>query len=139
MLQSEEIFLNVTSGTRASKKHLQKLFPGKKREDIVALILKHGQYTINELERNVSQETLLSEVIEFVREKTLNPETGQIYPPEIISKAMEKLHLSVEMNLNAKRNGLRIIKLLTESNVINLCRIKMQLKITLLGNYSRCC
>uniref|UniRef100_U5EWR6 Ribosome maturation protein SBDS n=1 Tax=Corethrella appendiculata TaxID=1370023 RepID=U5EWR6_9DIPT len=131
VLQTTEVFTNVSKGEVAKKEDLTKAFGNLSVEDICKEILAKGELQVSDKERHTQLDAIFKEISTIVADKCINPETKRPYPVSIIEKSMKDIHYSIKPNRNAKQQALEVIKLLQET--IPLERAKMRIKISLQG------
>ena len=129
VLQTDQIFINVSKGQLASKEELIKAFKMDDTKEILLEILKKGELQVGEKERNQKLESMLKDIATIVSEKCVNPESKRPYPVTIIEKAMQDIHFSCNPNKNTKQQALEVIKLLQQKQIISLSRAQMRIRV----------
>lgn len=135
MLQTNQVFTNVSKGAVAKKEDLLKAFGKEDHTEICKEILAKGELQVSDKERHTQLESLFKDIATNVADKCVNPETKRPYPVTMIEKAMKEAHFSVKPNRNAKQQALDVIKLLKET--MPLERARMRLKIVFSGKEAR--
>jgi len=128
VLQSRNVFINVSKGVVAKKDELKKCFNTENVDEIILQILSKGEIQVSEKERQVIQEKMITDIATIVAQKCVDPETKRPLTVGIVERAMKDIHFSVHVNRNAKQQALEVIKLLKE--VIPIARAQMRLKLT---------
>lgn len=135
VLQTNQVFTNVSKGAVAKKEDLMKAFGKDDHTEICKEILAKGELQVSDKERHTQLESLFKDIATNVADKCVNPETKRPYPVTMIEKAMKDAHFSVKPNRNAKQQALDVIKLLKET--MPLERARMRLKIVFSGKEAR--
>jgi len=127
VLQSEEIFVNVSKGQFAKEEDLQSSFPSLSKREIMLLILDKGELQISPKERDQQYEQAFKEIAQMVSYKCLNPITSKPYTSAQIEKAMKDAHIHVNIRKGTKQQALEAIKNI--SSVLKIERAKMRLLV----------
>jgi ribosome maturation protein SDO1 len=128
VLQSKDIFNNVQKGVYAKQTDIHKAFGKTADHLIMEEILKNGDVQVNELERKSHQESILKDVASIIAEKCVDAQSGCPVPYTIILRALEEIHVNVNVNKPAKKQALAIIK--AHKDRLGLERAKMRLRLT---------
>jgi ribosome maturation protein SDO1 len=125
VIQTDTIFSNVSKGQLAPHSDLLKAFPAaappdKKHsasssssstttttsvlpsEEILLEILKNGELQVSDKERAQALVDKRKEIIHLVAEKTVDPLTNRPHTSSMIEKAIDELHLSVNLSKSSK-------------------------------------
>ena len=129
VLQTHQVFLNVSKGELASKDDLLKCFNTTDVEACMLDVLAKGDLQVGEKERNLQLSNLSKDIATIVSEKCVNPETSRPYPATFIEKAMKDIQYSVSSYSSAKKQALQVIALLQAQNTIPIKRASMRLRI----------
>jgi len=136
VLQTHNVFTNVSKGQLAKKQDLINCFGTDNQTDVCLKILAKGELQVSEKERNDHLESMFRDIATIVADMCVNPETKRPYTVTVIERAMkEDVHYSVNPNRNAKQQALHVIKLLKEKIAIN--RAQMRLRFFLPGKDSK--
>lgn len=127
VLQTQNVFTNVSKGEFAKKEDLVKCFGHDDVEKICKQILDKGELQISEKERSNQLESALKDVATIVSEKCINSETKRPFPVSIIEKSMKQIHFSVNPKKNTKQQALEVIKKLKEVLPIERCMMKLRI------------
>ncbi|KAI5788922.1 SBDS protein C-terminal domain-containing protein [Peziza echinospora] len=138
VLQTPQIFSNVSKGTLASSSDLATCFPGMKTEEIILEILKKGELQVGEKEREAVLGKLEREVVGIVAERCVDPGTKRVYTPTMIEKALLEMREKrlggwngVGPSKSAKAWALEAIRALVEAQVIPIARARMRVRVVL--------
>ncbi|MEN2499247.1 MAG: hypothetical protein MHMPM18_003474, partial [Marteilia pararefringens] len=96
---------------------------------IISEIIINGDFKTNEYERSVDASNKNSQILTIIQEKTVNPQSAQPYPIEVLETAVKKLQFKLNENLPVKPSALILIKKLCSSDVIILERKKMKFRL----------
>jgi len=129
VVQTQQIFTNVSKGQFAKKEDLVKAYGTDNEKEICIAILAKGELQVSDKERTQQLESMFRDIATLVSEKCINPETKRPYPVGVIERAMKEVHYSVKSNKATKQQALEVIKLLKES--IPIEKAQMRIKIVL--------
>jgi ribosome maturation protein SDO1 len=91
ILQSDEIFSDVSTGDLATKKDIQECFgPGMTKPEIIKFMLSHGQGNLNEKEREHELEALKKEVLNNIGNTIMDIE-GRAVPITVLERVLDEL------------------------------------------------
>lgn len=127
VLQTVNVFTNVSKGALAKKEDLVKSFGHDDVKKICVEILDKGELQISEKERQTQQESSFKDVATIVSEKCVNSETKLPFPVSIIEKSMKQIHFSINPKKNSKQQALEVIKKLKEVLPIERCMMKLRI------------
>lgn len=127
VVQTQQIFTNVSKGQFAKKEDLVKAFGTDDEKEICIMILTKGELQVSDKERSQQLETMFRDIATLVSEKCINPETRRPYPVGVIERAMKEVHFSVKANKGTKVQALEVIKLLKESIPIEKAQMRIKL------------
>ncbi|KAJ9444131.1 Ribosome maturation protein SDO1 [Diplonema papillatum] len=141
VLQIERVFTNVHQGMFAKieevRKHLGPKIPGSKampdselERAACKLILDRGEMQLNEMERTAGVDAMLNDIVTFVSERTVHPQSRRPYPPAMIHSSLQKVGFTPIPRKSAKTQALEAIKVL--KSVLAIERAPMLLRATLL-------
>jgi len=137
VVQTQQIFTNVSKGQFAKKEDLVKAYGTDDEKEICITILTKGELQVSDKERTQQLETMFRDIATLVSEKCINPETRRPYPVGVIERAMKEVHYSVKSNKATKQQALEVIKLLKES--IPIEKAQMRIKIVLPKDCAKRC
>lgn len=137
VLQSWNVFTNVSKGEVASKTDLRDCFGTDNVETIIKTILERGEIQLGAKERTHLLETLKKEIALIVSEKCIDSVSGASFTPSMIEKAMNDLHVSIRIDVSAKQQALDVLKQLEQNKTLNITRIQMKIKVLYPNTYSK--
>lgn len=140
VLQTHDIFTNVSKGQFSKSNDLQKAFsdiiknvPDKlQKTEICKFILQKGDLQVSSEERKVRTEEIYLEIANLIATMAVDTETERAIPVSTILQAMkEDLHYAVKPNHSAKKQALDVLKSLKENcPELNIDRSNMRLALT---------
>lgn len=115
VLQSEQIYTNVSRGETAKVKDLKKCFGTDDLGIIVEEILLKGQIQESEKERERALETTFKEIAAVVVDKCVHAETNRPLTIGFVERVMRDMHFAVKPEDSAKKQALKLIGVLQDS------------------------
>lgn len=137
VLQSHSVFMNVSKGQVAKSDELKKAFGTDNQTEICLQILSKGELQVTEKERQAQLNSMFRDIATTVADKCVNPETKRPYTVTMIEKAMKDIHFSVKPTKGTKPQALEVIKKLMESDVIQIQRAQMRLRLSIPGREAK--
>lgn len=131
VLQVSEIFTNAVKGDKANKKELAKHFPKMTNEEIIDLILMKGDIQVSDKERETLLGSVKNDIASIICEKTFDLQSGKPFSQNIILKALQDIGASIKEHEDPKKQALKFIKLIQDSNILTIERRYMKLAISL--------
>lgn len=102
VIQTHEVFANVSKGQLAKKSELFRDFETEDIEEIVLKLLQEGEIPVSEMERKSISESLSRDVAKIISEKCVNTETNRPYTVSMVEKMMKECHINLQPNKSAK-------------------------------------
>eukprot|EP00892_Ulva_mutabilis_P002523 jgi/Ulvmu1/12271/UM087_0005.1 len=109
VLQTTEVFQNVSKGLVAHNDDLTKAFGTSDREAICREILAKGDLQVSEKERQVELGALFKDVATIIVEKCINPDTQRPYTVGLIERGLKDIHFAVDPKRSAKQQALEAL------------------------------
>uniref|UniRef100_H2ZRA8 Ribosome maturation protein SBDS n=1 Tax=Ciona savignyi TaxID=51511 RepID=H2ZRA8_CIOSA len=132
VLQTHNVFTNVSKGQTAKNQDLIKAFGVDNQTEVCRQILAKGELQVSEKERSDHLEAKYRDIATLVADMCVNPDTKRPYTMTVIERAMkEDIHYSVNPTRSAKQQALQVIKMLKEK--ININRAEMRLRFFIPG------
>jgi len=128
VLQTTQVYNNVSKGIFAKEEDLLKAFGTTDEAKICALILEAGELQVSEKERKQNFENIFRDAVTILVDKCVNPETNRPYPPGMIERALKEIHFSVDPMKSAKQQALAALPKL--QTVFPIKRAEMRFKLT---------
>jgi len=127
VLQTHSVFTNVSKGTLAKTKDLEKCFDSKDNTEICKIILEKGQLQVSQKERKVESANKLRDIATIVAEKCINTDNNLPFPVSIIQQAMKDLKFSLKPNRSTKQQALELIPELRKE--LPIARAQMRITV----------
>jgi len=127
VVQTQQIFTNVSKGQSAKKDDLVKAFGTDDEKTICLQILTKGELQVSEKERSQQSESMLRDIATIVSEKCVNPETKRPYPVGVIESAMKEIHFSLKPTKGTKQQALEVIKQLKTTMPIEKAQMRIRI------------
>mmetsp|Transcript_34117 Transcript_34117/g.63256 ORF Transcript_34117/g.63256 Transcript_34117/m.63256 type:complete len:248 (-) Transcript_34117:81-824(-) len=129
VLQSHSVFSNVSKGTLAKGKDLQKVFGSTDQTAICKLILATGQLQVSQKERKFEAESKLRDIATTIAEMCINTDNNLPFPVEVIQTAMKDVKFSLKPNRSAKQQALDLIPELKQE--LPIARAQMRVRVAI--------
>jgi len=127
VLQSTQIYANVSKGVFAKDEDLINVFGTSDQEAICVIILQKGELQVSDKERKAETEHVFRDAVMTLVEKCVNPATNRPYPPGMIETALRDIHFSVDPKRSAKQQALEALPKLQE--IFPIKRAAMRFKV----------
>lgn len=131
VLQSTQIYANVSKGVFAKEEDLVEAFGTTDQEAICKVILAKGELQVSEKERKVETESALRDAVTTLVEKCVNPATKRPYPPGMIESALKDIHFSIDTKRSAKQQALEALPRLQEIFPIKRAEMRFAVAVPL--------
>jgi len=131
VLQSTQIYANVSKGVFAKEEDLVEAFGTTDQEAICKVILAKGELQVSERERKVETESALRDAVTTLVEKCVNPATKRPYPPGMIESALKNIHFSIDTKRSAKQQALEALPRLQEIFPIKRAEMRFAVAVPL--------
>lgn len=125
VLQSEQIFINVSKGQVAKLSDLEEAFKTTDATQVALEILKKGQVQLGEKERSAALESMFKDIATLISDKSVDPNSKRPYPVTMIEKAMSDAHYSVHTGKSAKQQCAEVLKLLQTVMPIEAAKLRI--------------
>ena len=109
VLQSTEVYANVSKGIVAKDEELMKAYGTTDRAKICEVILEKGELQVSEKERKAESENAFRDAVTTLVEKCVNPGTNRPYPPGMIESALRDVHFSIDPKRSVKQQALEAL------------------------------
>uniref|UniRef100_A0A915CR04 Ribosome maturation protein SBDS n=1 Tax=Ditylenchus dipsaci TaxID=166011 RepID=A0A915CR04_9BILA len=119
VLQTQNIFINVSKGQLAKKEDLMAAFETDDHLEICKMILEKGDLQVSDKERQVTAETSIKEIATLVANMCVDPETKRPCSSSVIENALRDQHFNLKADRNAKQQALEAIPKLREAMSID--------------------
>tara|TARA_Y100000296_G_scaffold16254_1_gene19006 strand:- start:845 stop:1525 length:681 start_codon:yes stop_codon:yes gene_type:complete len=95
-LETDKIFTDSKKGFAASESDLNESFGTNNSQEISEKIVKSGEVLITQEHRNEEKEKKFRQVIEFLSNNSMDPQTGNPITSERIKSALEQSHVNIK-------------------------------------------
>ncbi|RQM26009.1 hypothetical protein B5M09_009805, partial [Aphanomyces astaci] len=119
VLQSHDVFVNVSKGKRATADDMRKVFGTDDVDEVAKLIIDLGELQVSDGERAAFNQSLFQEIATIVAEKCFS----------VIERAMKEIHYSLIPNRSAKQQALEVISKLQDHMPITRAKMKVQVSV----------
>ncbi|QDZ26034.1 ribosome maturation protein Sdo1/SBDS [Chloropicon primus] len=133
VLQTDQVFSNVSKGIMAKEKDLKKAFGKKKSmEEVCKEILAKGELQVSDRERALQLDSRLRDVASIIVEKCVDSITKKPFPHALVERALKdpKIRFIPDNRKSAKQQMLEIVPKLQEHKVLNIERARMRVQLT---------
>jgi ribosome maturation protein SDO1 len=94
--EGDKIFTDSKKGMIASNSDLQEAFKTIEISEIVEKIIKNGEILVTQEKRDEEKEKKFKQVVDFLVNNTLDPQTGNPHTAERIKNALEEAHVLIK-------------------------------------------
>jgi len=129
LIASEEVFRDAKRGERVAMDELSKYFGTNDLRSIIKTIILEGDVQITAEQRREMLEQKKKQIVEFIRQNTVDPRTGTPHPPSRIERAMEEAKVHVDIFRTVEAQVKDIIKALKPVIPIRIEEIEIAIKI----------
>ena len=128
VLQTTQIYNNVSKGIFAKEEDLLKAFGSADEKVVAKLILETGEVQVSDKERKNTFDNIFRDAVNVLVDKCVNPETNRPYPPGMIERALREVHFQVDPTKSAKQQALAALPRLRK--VFPIKRAAMRFRFT---------
>lgn len=128
VLQTTQIYNNVSKGIFAKEEDLLKAFGSADEKVVAKLILETGEVQVSDKERKNTFDNIFRDAVNVLVDKCVNPETNRPYPPGMIERALREVHFQVDPTKSAKQQALAALPRLQK--VFPIKRAAMRFRLT---------
>ncbi|MCK5043881.1 ribosome assembly factor SBDS [Candidatus Pacearchaeota archaeon] len=94
--EGDKIFTDSKKGMVASNSDLQEAFRTTEISEVVEKIVKNGEVLVTQEKRDEEKEKKFKQVVDFLANNTLDPQTGNPHTAERIKNALEEAHVNIK-------------------------------------------
>ena len=95
-LEADKIFTDSKKGFAASESDLKEAFGTNNSQEIAEKIVKSGEVLVTQEHRDEEKEKKLKQVIDFLVNNSVDPQTGNPITAERIKSALEQAHVNIK-------------------------------------------
>ncbi len=96
-LAANFIFKDANKGDKASPETLKKVFGTESVNEISKIILKKGDIHLTTEQRRAMMENKKAQVVSYISQHSINPQTGHPHPPQRIESALDEARVTIDM------------------------------------------
>eukprot|EP01025_Chloroclados_australasicus_P049524 TRINITY_DN5645_c0_g4_i2.p1 TRINITY_DN5645_c0_g4~~TRINITY_DN5645_c0_g4_i2.p1 ORF type:complete len:382 (-),score=35.42 TRINITY_DN5645_c0_g4_i2:469-1614(-) len=114
VLQTVEVFSNVSKALLANDEDLKQVFGSTDRLKVCREILEKGEMQVSEKERKQEMDVVFKDVAKVLSNMCIDPNTNRPYTHTTLERALHDIHFKVDPKRPAKLQALEALKLLQE-------------------------
>ncbi|KAL0228191.1 hypothetical protein RCL1_004334 [Eukaryota sp. TZLM3-RCL] len=126
VVQSLNVFLNVSKGVLASDRDLEQAFSSTDRPAICRI----GDLQVSDRERSLQQSTMSSQIASLVAQRSVSSDTKMPVSISVVESLMKDAHFSVNPSQSAKKQALELFQLFKQLNYpIERARMRVRVSV----------
>jgi ribosome maturation protein SDO1 len=129
LLAIDSVFKDAHKGETQSDSTIQKAFGTVEVEQVAKHIILNGSVQLTTDQRRKMLEQRRKEIITFISQNAINPQTSAPHPPQRIELAMEEAKCGIEVFKSAEEQAPEIIKAIRRLIPISMEKLKVAVKI----------
>ncbi|HIH21905.1 MAG: ribosome assembly factor SBDS [Candidatus Diapherotrites archaeon] len=129
LLAMDAIYKDANKGEEASEEIVKKVFGTTELKEVVSRIIKNGEVQLTTEQRRQMLEQKRKEIIAFISNNALNPQTKAPHPPLRIENAMNEARIQVDVFQSAQEQIPEILKEIKKIIPISLEKLKVAVKV----------
>ncbi len=95
-LAIDEIFRDAHKGSKASEEKMQEFFGTTDKLEVAKQLIRKGEIQLTTEQRREMQEQKRKQIVQYIAQNAINPQTGTPHPPQRIEIAMEEAKVHVD-------------------------------------------
>jgi len=95
-LAIDQIFRDAHKGSKASEDKMVELFGTTEPLEVAKQIIRRGEIQLTTEQRREMQEAKRKQIVHYIAQNAINPQTGAPHPPQRIENAMEEAKVHVD-------------------------------------------
>ena len=95
-LAIDQIFRDAHKGSKASEEKMVEFFGTTEPLEVAKQIIKRGEIQLTTEQRREMQEAKRKQIVQYIAQNAINPQTGAPHPPQRIEIAMEEAKVHVD-------------------------------------------
>ncbi|MFQ5531472.1 MAG: ribosome assembly factor SBDS, partial [Candidatus Nanoarchaeia archaeon] len=127
--EGDKIFSDHKKGQVASTSDLKKSFGTDNIQSVIEKIVRQGEVLLTQEHRDAEQEKRLKQVVDFLANNAVDPQTGNPHTPERIKSALEQAHVNIK-NSNIESQITEILESLSKVIPIKIETKKVKITVT---------
>jgi ribosome maturation protein SDO1 len=129
LLAIDTIFKDAKKGEEKSEETTKQIFGTNDIKEIATKIISEGEVQLTTAQRKEILEKKRKEVITFIAQNALNPQTNAPHPPARIETAMEEARIHIDLNKNLKEQVEIVVKEIRKKIPISFEKLQIAAKI----------
>ncbi|HIH33543.1 MAG TPA: ribosome assembly factor SBDS [Candidatus Diapherotrites archaeon] len=129
LLAMDAIYKDANKGEEASEEIVKKVFGTTELKEVVSRIIKNGEVQLTTEQRRQMLEQKRKEIIAFISNNALNPQTKAPHPPLRIENAMNEARIQVDVFQSVQEQIPEILKEIKKIIPISLEKLKVAVKV----------
>src|SRR3989344_4168195 len=129
LLAMDAIYKDANKGEEASEEIVKKVFGTTELKEVVSRIIKNGEVQLTTEQRRQMLEQKRKEIIAFISNNALNPQTKAPHPPLRIENAMNEARIPVDVFQSVQEQIPEILKEIKKIIPISLEKLKVAVKV----------
>lgn len=126
--EGDRIFSDSRKGFKASEDDLKSAFGTTDINEVIKKIVKEGEVQTTQEHRDAEQEKKFKQVVDFLANNSINPQTGNPHSAERIKTALEEAHVNIK-NVPIENQVNEIIEAVSKIIPIKIEKKKVKIKI----------
>lgn len=95
-LEIDKIFSDSKKGQAAATSDLKEAFGTENANEVAERIVKKGEVLLTQEHREEGREKKIKQVVDFLANNSIDPQTGNPHTPERIKNALEQAHVNIK-------------------------------------------
>ena len=95
-LAIDQIFKDAHKGSKASEEKMQEFFGTLEPLAVAKQIIRHGEIQLTTEQRRAMLEAKRKQIVQYIAQNAINPQTGAPHPPQRIEIAMEEAKVHID-------------------------------------------
>ena len=95
-LAIDEIFRDAHKGSKASEEKMQDFFGTTDKLEVAKQLIRKGEIQLTTEQRREMQEQKRKQIVQYIAQNAINPQTNTPHPPQRIEIAMEEAKVHVD-------------------------------------------
>lgn len=109
-IATEDIFVDVKRGIRASSHDLKDVFGTDDNRKIMEIMIRDSELPVTKKQKNLALEEKRKRIVSIISRNAVDPKTGIPHPPQRIENAIEEAKVKIDEHKTAEEQVPEIIK-----------------------------
>lgn len=129
LLAMEEVYKDAKKGEEASEETVKKVFGTTDLKEVVSKIIKSGEVQLTTDQRRRMLEQKRNEIINFIANNAINPQTKAPHPPLRIENALNEARIQIDVFKSVQEQIPDILKEIRKLIPISMEKLKVAIKV----------